>query len=63
MSVLTLSRGEVIRIGDDIEVCVLDVHGDQVRLGIQASFRTPEEQQICISTNLGGCPSAQTTKS
>jgi len=36
--VLVLSRktGEAIRIGADIEVSVLDVRGDTVRLGIEA---------------------------
>ena len=33
---LTWRPGEAIRIGDDIEVTVLEVKGNQVRLGITA---------------------------
>lgn len=36
MLVLTRSRDEEIRIGDDITVRVLEVKGDRVRLGIVA---------------------------
>lgn len=35
---LTLNRkvGEVIKIGDDIELKILDINGKQIRLGINA---------------------------
>ncbi|AJD92144.1 hypothetical protein JMA_28270 [Jeotgalibacillus malaysiensis] len=36
MLVLTRKTGEAIRIGDDIEITVLSVNGDQVKLGIDA---------------------------
>jgi len=36
MLVLSRQRGETIMIGDDIEVTVIDVRGDKVRLGIDA---------------------------
>ena len=36
MLVLLRQRGERIIIGDDIEVMVVDIRGDKVRLGIQA---------------------------
>jgi carbon storage regulator len=36
MLVLSRVRGESILIGDDIEVTVIDVRGDKVRLGITA---------------------------
>jgi carbon storage regulator len=36
MLVLTRRRGEAIMIGDDIVIRVLDVSGDQIRLGIEA---------------------------
>src|SRR5262244_897473 len=36
MLVLARQRGEVIMIGDDIEVTVVDIRGDKVRLGISA---------------------------
>lgn len=40
MLVLTRKSGEVIRIGDDITVTVMDIRGKQVRLGIQAPAST-----------------------
>lgn len=36
MLVLSRTRDEVIMIGDDIEVTIVDVRGDKVRLGITA---------------------------
>ena len=39
MLVLSPNRGERIAIGDDIEVTVVDVHGDRVSLG----FRCPDQ--------------------
>lgn len=36
MLVLTRKKNESIIIGDNIEVCVIEVSGDQVRLGIKA---------------------------
>lgn len=40
---LVLSRGceETIMIGDDVEVTVLDIRGDKVRLGIRAPSKVP----------------------
>ena len=40
---LTLSRqkGEIITIGDDIEIIVADIRGDKVRLGIRAPKDVP----------------------
>ncbi|HBH35652.1 MAG TPA: carbon storage regulator [Gammaproteobacteria bacterium] len=40
MLILTRRNGETIRIGDDIEVAVLAVTGNQVRIGIDAPLRT-----------------------
>lgn len=40
MLVLTRRTGERVLIGDDIEVTVLEVKGDSVRLGIQAPRET-----------------------
>jgi carbon storage regulator len=42
MLVLTRRPGEVIKIGEDIEVKVVEVRGEQVRLAIQA----PRDLQI-----------------
>jgi carbon storage regulator len=36
MLVLSRKKGEAIMIGDQIELVILGVEGDQVRLGIQA---------------------------
>ena len=36
MLVLSRQRDEVIIIGDDIEITVVDIRGDKVRLGITA---------------------------
>ena len=36
MLVLSRQRDEVITIGDDIEITVVDIRGDKVRLGISA---------------------------
>lgn len=36
MLVLTRKTGETIRIGDDIQITVLSVKGDQIKLGINA---------------------------
>jgi len=36
MLILTRRVGETIRIGDDIEVVVLGVKGNQVRIGVKA---------------------------
>ncbi|WP_113930734.1 carbon storage regulator CsrA [Bacillus sp. P14.5] len=36
MLVLTRKTGEAIKIGDDIEITVLNMKGDQIKLGIEA---------------------------
>ena len=36
MLVLSRKPGEALRIGDDVEITVVEVKGDMVRLGIQA---------------------------
>lgn len=36
MLVLSRERGETVNIGDDIEVTVIDIRGDKVRLGVNA---------------------------
>ncbi len=51
MLILTRRVGEAIKIGDDIEVTVVQVSGDQVRLGVKAPrhvqvYRTEVLEQI-----------------
>jgi carbon storage regulator len=41
MLVLTRKRHESIMIGDDIEVSLLSIQGDKVRIGIQAPRDVP----------------------
>ncbi len=41
MLILTRRSGEAITIGADIELTVLEVSGDHVRLGIQAPRQVP----------------------
>lgn len=39
MLVLSRQRDETIMIGDDVEITVVDIRGDKVRLGINAPAR------------------------
>lgn len=41
MLVLSRQRDETIMIGDDIEITVVDIRGDKVRLGITAPTTIP----------------------
>lgn len=41
MLVLSRQRDETIMIGDDIEITVVDIRGDKVRLGINAPTHVP----------------------
>lgn len=45
MLILTRRVNEVIRIGDDIEVLVMNVKGNQVRIGIKAPRTTVVDRQ------------------
>lgn len=36
MLVLTRKKGQSIMLGDDIEITIVDIQGDQVRLGVNA---------------------------
>lgn len=49
MLVLTRKRNQRINIGDDIVVTVLEVRGDQVRLGIEAPKHVAvQREEICL---------------
>ena len=41
MLVLSRQRDEVIMIGDDIEITIVDIRGEKVRLGINAPAHVP----------------------
>ena len=41
MLVLARKKGQVIKLGPDITITVLDIHGDTVRLGIDAPRNLP----------------------
>ena len=41
MLVLSRQRDESIMIGDDVEITIVDVRGDKVRLGINAPKKIP----------------------
>jgi carbon storage regulator len=41
MLVLTRKTNERIQIGDDVEIVVIDIKGDHVKLGVEAPRRLP----------------------
>ncbi len=41
MLVLTRRIGEIIRVGDDVKINILDVKGSQVRIGVKAPDNIP----------------------
>ena len=45
MLILSRRLGESIRIGDNVAVTVLEVRGDQVRIGIQAPKDVPVHRE------------------
>lgn len=45
MLVLSRKKGEVIRIGENIELLVVEVRGDKVRLGFTAPAEIPIHRQ------------------
>lgn len=45
MLVLTRKRDESIMIGDDIKIIIVDVRGDQVKLGIDAPRHIPVHRE------------------
>ena len=45
MLVLSRQRDQSIFIGDDIEITVVDIRGDKVRLGIEAPTEIPVHRQ------------------
>jgi len=45
MLILTRRVGETLKIGDDVNVTVLGVKGNQVRIGVDAPKSTPVHRQ------------------
>jgi carbon storage regulator len=45
MLVLTRRVGEVIRIGDDVSICILDIQRGQVRVAIDAPREIPVHRE------------------
>ena len=45
MLVLSRQRDETIMIGDDIEITIVDIRGDKVRLGITAPRDIPVHRE------------------
>ncbi len=61
MLVLTRKSNQSIMIGDEIEVSVLSVMGEKVRIGIQAPQKVPvfrKEIYLEIHREAGGVPAA-----
>lgn len=45
MLVLSRHQDEIIRIGDEIKIIVVDIRGDKVRLGIEAPANVPVHRE------------------
>jgi carbon storage regulator len=45
MLILTRRIGETLRIGDDVSVTVMGIHGHQIRIGIQAPKSVPVHRE------------------
>jgi carbon storage regulator len=51
MLVLSRKRGEAVIIGGNIEVTVLEVHGERVKLGLCGPVEVPfRREEICRKT-------------
>lgn len=50
MLVLSRHKNESIIIGDDIEVMIVDIRGDKVRLGIEAPTNVPVHRREVYET-------------
>ena len=59
MLVLTRKTGERIRIGDAVELVVLEIQGDRVRLGFHAPPEIPIHRQEVWERIVGDRPDAR----
>jgi carbon storage regulator len=62
MLVLSRKIGEALRIGEDIELVILDVNRGQVRIGIEAP-KTTNIVRSELLTRAQGTPANDTTRS
>jgi carbon storage regulator len=62
MLVLTRALNETIMIGDDIEVTIVDVKGDKVRVGIQAPHAVPvHRKEVYLAIKQANIEASQAT--
>lgn len=54
MLILTRRPGEAIRIGDDVEIYVVAVNGNQIRLGIKAPKSVPVHREEIYARIVAG---------
>jgi len=45
MLILSRKKDQVIRVGEDIEIMVVEIRGDKVRLGIKADRHIPVDRE------------------
>ena len=45
MLVLSRRRDQILRIGDDVKITVVEIRGDKVRLGIEAPVTVPVHRE------------------
>lgn len=58
MLVLSRKRTESIRIGDDIEIVIIDVGRNRVRVGIQCPTHIPVHREELLQMNFEGAKQA-----
>ena len=64
MLALTRKKGESLVINNDIEITILEIRGDQIKLGVSAPKEVPiyadtaGEQEICGCTECTGSQGA-----
>lgn len=60
MLVINRKKNEKVLIGEDVEVTVLEVRGDKVRLGIKAPRETEvDREEVRLSKRQGRKPASQ----
>lgn len=59
MLVLSRKPNEAVRIGQNIEVVVLEVHGDRVKLGFKAPAEVPIHRSELHDRIVHGRPAAE----